>query len=94
MTTDAFFPPSHWDVDEPQPEFCDLCGTYVGGQHLQITDVDGLRGMAVCDVTPGCRKFRSRHSWRDRFRQRAHHSSIGSSRVFPAGTEKGGQDPP
>lgn len=77
--------PSHRNADEPQPEVCSLCGTIVGGSHLQLTQAEGLQGMYICDVTEGCRRFR-RLSGRDIRRLSPRPSaSIGDSRVYPAG---------
>ncbi len=82
------YPPSHRNVDEPQPECCDLCGMHVPGSHLMLAEVEGLRGYYVCDLQDGCRKFRSALSYKDRRRFNAReHSSIGSSRVYPSGSD-------
>lgn len=82
------YPPSHRSVDEPQPEVCDLCGLLVGGRHLAVSDVEGLRGARICDVTPGCRAFRNAHGFRDRTRELGPvTSTLGSSRLFEPGAE-------
>jgi len=82
------YPPSHRSVDEPQPEVCDLCGLQVGGAHLVTSDVEGLAGYRICDVTPGCRRFRTEQGFRDRKKASGPlPESIGSSRVFEAGAE-------
>ena len=44
---DATFPPTVRSLDDPQPEWCDLCGTMVGGSHLKLSEVEGLRGMYI-----------------------------------------------
>jgi hypothetical protein len=82
------YPPSHRNVDEPQPEVCDLCGLLVGGNRLITADVEGLRGRRICVVTPGCREFRSALSFRDRQRGNGRLSgTTGSSRIFEPGAE-------
>jgi len=80
------YPPSHRSVEDPQPEVCDLCGLMVGGAHLATSEVEGLEGYRICDVTPGCRAFRSSPTFNDRRRTSGRVSgTIGSSRVFEAG---------
>ncbi len=80
------YPPSHRNVEEPQPEVCDLCGLLVGGSHLITSTVEGLEGRRICDVTPGCRDFREAMTFNDRRRLNGKLSgTIGSSRVFEAG---------
>mgnify|MGYP000076406239 CR=1 FL=1 len=80
------YPPSPRNLDEPQPEVCDLCGLHVGGAHLLIADTEGVRGYAVCDVQTGCGIWRSAISYNDRRRYNAReHSTIGDSRIFPPG---------
>jgi hypothetical protein len=79
--------PSHRSEDEPQPEVCGLCGTIVPAHTLRLCDVEGLRGHYVCDVTPGCRRFRASPSWNDRRQLTPRPSTtIGDSRVYPAAT--------
>ena len=80
------FPPTHRDPEDPQPEFCDVCGLLVGGAHLMRSPVEGLRSYMVCNITPGCRKFRAAMSYHDRRQLNAReHSMIGDARVFEAG---------
>lgn len=81
------YPPSHRSVDDPQPEVCDLCGLQVGGAHLVTSEVEGLAGYRICDVTPGCRRFRSAVGFRDRKRETPPPEGIGSSRVYEAGSQ-------
>lgn len=80
--------PSHRLEREPQPEVCAVCGTTVGAVHLElVTDVQGLRGFYVCDVTPGCRRFRDNPTYHDERQVHPRPSStIGDSRVYPAST--------
>lgn len=80
------YPPSHRQVEEPQPEVCDLCGLLVGGAHLLTAEVEGLRGARICDATPGCRDYRTALSFRDR-RQAAGPlvGMLGSSRLYEPG---------
>lgn len=59
------YPPSHRDTKDPQPEVCALCGSEVGAAHLAQSDVEGLRGMFICDVTPDCIAFRNAPSYKD-----------------------------
>jgi len=80
------YPPSHRSVDDPQPEVCDLCGLTIGGAHLQLSDVQGLRGAHVCDAHDSCR-MRSKPSYQDNNRVRGQFHSIGSSRVYPPGAK-------
>lgn len=79
------YPPTYRNVDDVQPEVCDLCGVKVGAAHLMETDVEGLRGLYVCDVQPGCRKFRASLSYSDRRRMDPGPDGIGDSRIYPAG---------
>lgn len=79
-------PPSHRNVDDPQPEVCDLCGLTIGGSHLQISDVEGLRGANVCDAHQSCR-MRSRPSYKDKLQNRGQYPTIGNSRVFLPGAK-------
>ena len=79
------YPPTHRNLQDAQPEWCDLCGLRVGGAHLTLSDVEGLRGFQVCDVHDSCR-MRNKISYRDRRRWKAReHSVIGNSRVYPPG---------
>lgn len=80
------YPPSHRNVDEPQPEVCDVSGAIVPGSDLITSDVEGLRGARVSSSTPFLAAARLRMSYRDRVRltdRRA--NTIGQSRVFEAG---------
>ncbi len=83
------YPPSHRCVDEPQPEVCDLCGLQVPAARLALSDVEGLRGHLICDVTPGCREFRSAPSFNDK---KAASGGVigttGNSRVHDGGAER------
>jgi hypothetical protein len=81
------YPPSHRSVDDPQPEFCELCGLKVGGGHLKMSEVEGLEGLLICDVTPSCRIMRSAFTHHDRMREQVIEPVIGQSRVFPPGDE-------
>jgi hypothetical protein len=79
--------PSHRSVDEPQPEICELCGTRVPGRRLTLVETEGLRGRYICDVTPGCVRFRQL-SGRDKRRLTPRPTgTIGESRVYPAAQE-------
>ncbi len=79
--------PTHRNPDEPQPEVCGVCGLHVGGAHLRDADTAGLRGVRVCDVTPGCREFGTRLSYRDRRQNNPQqHGVIGQGRVFLPGS--------
>lgn len=51
------YPPSHRNVDELQPEVCDLCGLLVGGAHLTSITIGPLAGRTVCDVTNSCVRY-------------------------------------
>lgn len=78
--------PSHRSEDDPQPEICALCSTKVPAHRLRQADVQGLRGFWICDVTPGCARFRASPSWRDRRQTHPRPTTtIGDSRVYPAG---------
>lgn len=91
--SDQGFPPSHWDVDKPQPEICQVCGSLVEGELLEVATVDGIRGLRVCNTTRSCR-MRHSTSWRERFREQPERSStIGNSRVYPPGAETWAKDP-
>lgn len=59
------FRPSHRNPDEIQPEVCDLCGNLVGHQHLLDSQVEGLRGYAICDLHRFERRARVTPSFRD-----------------------------
>ena len=85
------YPPSHRNLNEPQPEVCDLCGLLVGGRHLAVSDVEGLRGARVCDVTPGCRALRNARGYRDRKREMGDLTgaigTTGGARIYEPGAE-------
>lgn len=82
------YPPSHRNTDEVQPELCDICGNEVGGHRLVQSEVEGLRGLFVCD-TGMCAQFRSALTYNDRRRfSDQEHTYIGQSRVYPAGASK------
>jgi hypothetical protein len=51
-----------------QPEVCDLCGRLVPNDQLIVSDVEGLRGYAVCPYCEGDRRLLP--SWQD---LRRHH---------------------
>jgi hypothetical protein len=52
------FLPSRRNVNDIQPECCELCGGMVGHRHLVVADVEGLRGFKICDIHPVERRLR------------------------------------
>lgn len=72
--------PTHRNVNEPEPKYCALCGLKVGGNHIQRATSQGLRGFPICDVTPGCRKWRHAITWRDRFERGQKQPVIGQAK--------------
>ena len=83
------YPPSHRNVEEPQPEVCDLCGLQVPAARLMVSDVEGLRGFRICDITPGCQQFRSSPTFNDRKALGGGvFGTTGSGRVFDGGAER------
>jgi len=90
------YPPSHRRVDEPQVEICELCGNFCPASHLLQSEVEGLRGRRVCDLTPGCQRFRSAIAYLDRRRNNARaRSGYGDSRIFqPGAGDEWGVSPP
>lgn len=57
--------PSHRNPNDIQPEVCDLCGALVGHEHLREVDVEGLRGLKICDLHPFERRTVTAPSFRD-----------------------------
>lgn len=62
----------------------------VGGAHLHRTYAEGIAGLMVCDVTPGCREYGAQPDWRI---FTAPQSVIGQGRVYPPGMEDWMGDP-
>lgn len=66
MSWNTPFPrPSHRNPKSPQIESCELCGSLVERERLKVSDVEGLRGHAICDLHPQEAKLRSTPSYRD-----------------------------
>lgn len=61
---DAFVP-SHRNPDDPQPEVCQVTGHIVASKDLVISNVQGLRGVAVGNQGPFLAAARFRPSWLD-----------------------------
>lgn len=80
------YPPSHRSVDEPQPEWCALCGLRVGGRHIEIATAEGIEGQPVCDVTPSCRELR--HALSGEQRRGRSFPALGNERVFTPGASQ------
>ena len=59
------YPPSHRNVDDPQPEVCEWSGIIVGGRHLLTADVEGVRGFRISDATKFLASARQRLAYRD-----------------------------
>lgn len=81
---------THRDVLDFQAEHCQLCGLLVGGAHLHRTYAEGIAGLMVCDVTPGCREYGAQPDWRI---FTAPQSVIGQGRVYPPGAPDWTGDP-
>ncbi len=80
------YPPSHQDLSDPQPEVCDLCGLLVGGRHLRLQNIDGLRGWRICQYHP----YRDKPTFRDierMFPGVPGPKYVGQGRVYEPGSE-------
>ena len=65
MSRSSHFVPTHRDTSQPQPEVCQLCGTLVPSSGLSISDVEGLRGAAICSTHKWEAKARFTPSYND-----------------------------
>ena len=45
--------PSHRNLDDSQPEVCDVCGTLVARSQLTELNIEGLRGRVACPFCMG-----------------------------------------
>lgn len=59
------FKPSHRNPKLPQPEICEVTGIMVAAEDLVISDVEGLRGAAVCGARRWLRRARFMPSYND-----------------------------
>lgn len=82
------YPPSHRNRGDEQPEFCDLCGSLVGRDHLIESEVEGLRGRVICDIHPHERVARLAPSHNDLLAVSPTPDQVTrDSRLWPYGSE-------
>lgn len=79
--------PTRRNPASPQPEICELCGNLVERARLVVSDVEGLRGYAICDFHPFEAKARSQPSHRDYRRYTDRSSNRTPRRIEPFGGE-------